>query len=41
MTGYGNAHPEDTYTNTHHDTQSGFPLEDDHLVFNTFQPRDS
>ena len=26
-------HPEDTYNKTYHDTQYGFPLEDDNLLF--------
>ena len=27
------AHPEDTYNRNYHDTQYGFPLHDDNLLF--------
>ena len=30
---YCNSHPEDTYNRVYHDTQYGFPLEDDDLLF--------
>jgi DNA-3-methyladenine glycosylase I len=30
---YCNAHPEDTYNRIYHDTQYGFPLKDDNLLF--------
>jgi DNA-3-methyladenine glycosylase I len=30
---YCSAHPEDTYNRTYHDTQYGFPLENDNLLF--------
>ena len=30
---YCNAHPEDTYNRVYHDTQYGFPLHDDNLLF--------
>ena len=30
---YCNSHPEDTYNKTYHDTQYGFPLKDDDLLF--------
>lgn len=30
---YCNSHPEDTHNRTYHDTQYGFPLADDHLLF--------
>ncbi len=30
---YCNAHPEDLYNRAYHDTQYGFPLEDDNLLF--------
>jgi DNA-3-methyladenine glycosylase I len=30
---YCNSHPEDTYNQVYHDTQYGFPLQDDHLLF--------
>jgi DNA-3-methyladenine glycosylase I len=30
---YCNSHPEDTYNRTYHDTQYGFPLKDDNLLF--------
>jgi len=30
---YCNAHPEDTFNRTYHDTQYGFPLNDDNLLF--------
>jgi DNA-3-methyladenine glycosylase I len=30
---YCNTHPEDTYNRVYHDTQYGFPLKDDHLLF--------
>ena len=30
---YCNSHPEDTYNKTYHDTQYGFPLTDDNLLF--------
>ena len=30
---YCNSHPEDTYNRVYHDTEYGFPLEDDHLLF--------
>ncbi len=31
--GYCNSHPEDVLNRTYHDTQYGFPLEDDNLLF--------
>jgi DNA-3-methyladenine glycosylase I len=31
--GYCNTHPEDTFNKTYHDTQYGFPLNDDDLLF--------
>ncbi len=30
---YCNSHPEDTFNKVYHDTQYGFPLQDDHLLF--------
>ncbi len=30
---YCNSHPEDTFNKTHHDTEYGFPLKDDNLLF--------
>ena len=30
---YCNAHPEDTFNSAYHDTQYGFPLTDDNLLF--------
>lgn len=30
---YCNSHPEDTYNQVYHDTQYGFPLNDDNLLF--------
>jgi DNA-3-methyladenine glycosylase I len=30
---YCNSHPEDTFNKTYHDTQYGFPLDDDNLLF--------
>src|SRR5574342_995231 len=30
---YCNSHPEDTYNRVYHDTQYGFPLQDDNLLF--------
>lgn len=30
---YCNAHPEDTFNKNYHDTQYGFPIADDHLLF--------
>jgi len=30
---YCNSHPEDTFNKSYHDTQYGFPLEDDNLLF--------
>jgi DNA-3-methyladenine glycosylase I len=30
---YCTSHPEDTYNRTYHDTQYGFPLSDDNLLF--------
>ena len=30
---YCNSHPEDTFNRTYHDTQYGFPLKDDNLLF--------
>src|SRR5215216_770018 len=30
---YCNSHPEDTYNKTYHDTEYGFPLKDDNLLF--------
>ena len=30
---YCNSHPEDTYNKAYHDTQYGFPLKDDNLLF--------
>ena len=30
---YCNSHPEDTFNKTYHDTQYGFPLHDDNLLF--------
>ena len=30
---YCNSHPEDIYNKTYHDTQYGFPLHDDNLLF--------
>lgn len=33
---YCNSHPEDTYNRNYHDTQYGFPLKDDNLLFERF-----
>jgi DNA-3-methyladenine glycosylase I len=33
---YCNSHPEDTFNRTYHDTQYGFPLKDDNLLFERF-----
>jgi DNA-3-methyladenine glycosylase I len=33
---YCKSHPEDTYNKTYHDTQYGFPLADDNLLFERF-----
>ena len=30
---YCNSHPEDTFNKNYHDTQYGFPLDDDNLLF--------
>ena len=30
---YCNSHPEDLFNKTYHDTQYGFPLKDDNLLF--------
>jgi DNA-3-methyladenine glycosylase I len=30
---YCNSHPEDTFNRSYHDTEYGFPLEDDNLLF--------
>jgi DNA-3-methyladenine glycosylase I len=30
---YCNSHPEDTFNKAHHDTEYGFPVKDDHLLF--------
>jgi len=30
---YCNSHPEDTFNRVYHDTQYGFPIEDDNLLF--------
>lgn len=30
---YCNSHPEDTWNKIYHDSQYGFPLQDDHLLF--------
>ena len=30
---YANSHPEDTFNKSYHDTQYGFPLKDDNLLF--------
>ena len=30
---YVNSHPEDEYNRVYHDTEYGFPLKDDHLLF--------
>ena len=30
---YCNSHPEDTFNKTHHDTEYGFPVKDDHVLF--------
>src|SRR5215211_2850170 len=30
---YCNSHPEDTFNRVYHDTQYGFPLKDDNLLF--------
>lgn len=30
---YCNSHPEDTFNRNYHDTQYGFPLNDDNLLF--------
>ena len=30
---YCNSHPEDVFNKNYHDTQYGFPLQDDHLLF--------
>ena len=34
--GYCNTHPEDTFNKNYHDTQYGFPLDDDNLLFERF-----
>ena len=33
---YVKAHPEDTYNKTYHDTEYGFPIRDDNLLFERF-----
>jgi len=33
---YVNSHPEDEYNRVYHDTEYGFPLRDDHLLFERF-----
>jgi DNA-3-methyladenine glycosylase I len=33
---YCTAHPEDTFNKTYHDTEYGFPLKDDNLLFERF-----
>ena len=33
---YCSSHPEDTYNRVYHDTQYGFPLQADHLLFERF-----
>src|SRR5678809_960413 len=33
---YCNTHPEDTFNKTYHDTEYGFPLKDDNLLFVRF-----
>ncbi len=33
---YCNTHPEDTFNKTYHDTEYGFPLKDDNLLFERF-----
>jgi DNA-3-methyladenine glycosylase I len=33
---YCNSHPEDTHNRVYHDTEYGFPLQDDHLLFERF-----
>jgi DNA-3-methyladenine glycosylase I len=33
---YCNTHPEDTFNRTYHDTEYGFPLKDDNLLFERF-----
>jgi len=33
---YCNSHPEDIHNRVYHDTQYGFPLENDHLLFERF-----
>ena len=33
---YCNSHPEDTFNRVYHDTQYGFPLRDDNLLFERF-----
>lgn len=33
---YCSTHPEDTYNKTYHDTEYGFPLNDDNLLFERF-----
>jgi DNA-3-methyladenine glycosylase I len=33
---YCNSHPEDTFNKTYHDTEYGFPLKDDNLLFERF-----
>jgi DNA-3-methyladenine glycosylase I len=33
---YCNTHPEDTFNKAYHDTEYGFPLKDDHLLFERF-----
>ena len=33
---YCNSHPEDTFNKVYHDTQYGFPLQDNHLLFERF-----
>ena len=34
--GHCNSHPEDTHNRVYHDTEYGFPLKDDHLLFERF-----
>ena len=33
---YCNTHPEDAFNKTYHDTEYGFPLKDDNLLFERF-----
>jgi DNA-3-methyladenine glycosylase I len=33
---YCNSHPEDTFNKIYHDTEYGFPLKEDHLLFERF-----